>query len=215
MRFENGAVIGCGVVSGQVAPDVVGDLNFTGYTERCQGEANLAETQAIERYRPSLIVWGSTDEGDPILVKTSTGSKVLLSGSREWKAVMLQRMEDRVGQFVASGARVIFLLEPPEVHPNGKGGGPLDSSDRATERMNALLKEVAARHPDHVGVVDLQARVCPSGPPCPYVVDGIGSTVATEIHAIRPDLVHYLPNGALWVARWLVPQIAAEAKKLS
>ena len=27
-----------------------------------------------------------------------------------------------------------------------------------------------------MAAVDLEARVCPSGPPCPYVVDGIGST---------------------------------------
>ena len=81
--------------------------------------------------------------------------------------------------------------------------------------MNALLREVAASHPGRVGVVDLSARVCPSGPPCPFVVDGFGSTVATMTQAIRPDLTHYLPAGALWVARWLVPQIAAEAKKLS
>ena len=215
MRVENGAVIGCGVVSGEVAPVYIGSLNIVGYTNRCQGEANLSETQAIERYRPSLIVWGSTDEGNSIVADTPTGSKVLGSGSREWKAVMLQRMEDRVDQFVSSGAKVILLLEPPEVHSNGKGGGPLDSSDLDYERMNALLTEVAARDPDHVAVVNLGARVCPSGPPCPFVVDGIGSTVATEKQAIRPDLVHYLPGGALWVARWLVPQIEAAAKKLS
>jgi peptidoglycan/LPS O-acetylase OafA/YrhL len=214
MRFENGAVIGCGVVSGTIAP-YTGDLNSPNYTERCQGEADLAETQAIERYRPSLIVWGSTDEDNSIVVDTPTGSKVLVSGTPEWRAVMLKRIDDRVRQFVATGASVILLLEPPQVHPNGKGGGPQDSMDLAYDRMNALLTEVAARHPGHVAAVDLEARVCPSGPPCPFVVDGIGSTVATEKQAIRPDLVHYLPGGALWVGRWLVPQIAAAAKKLS
>ena len=215
MRFENGAVIGCGVVSGVIAAVHIAGLNIPNYTVKCQGEANLAETQAIERYRPSLIVWGSTDEGDSILVNTPTGSKALASGSREWTAVMLQRIDDRVRKFLATGARVILVLEPPQVHPNGQGGGPQDSTDLGYDRMNALLREVAARHPDRVGTVNLEARVCPSGPPCPFVVDGIGATVATERQAIRPDLVHYLPGGALWVARWLVPQIAAEAKKLS
>jgi hypothetical protein len=213
LRVENGAVIGCGIVSGEVAPAYVGNLNVVAYTDKCQGEANLAETDAIERYRPSLIVWGSTDEGDSIVVDTPTGSKVLTSGSSEWKAVMLQRMDDRVDRFVATGARVILLLEPPPVHQGGVG--PLDSTDVASERMNALLTEVAARHPGHVAVVNLGARVCPSGPPCPFVVDGFGSTPATQKQAIRPDLVHYLPAGSLWVARWLVPQIAAAAKHLS
>ena len=114
-------------------------------------------------------------------------------------------------EFLATGAKVILLLEPPKVNPTG----PVDSTDIAYEHMNALLTEVAARHPGRVGLVDLEARVCPTGPPCPFAVDGIGSTVATEKQAIRPDLLHYLPAGSLWVARWLVPRIAAEAKKLS
>jgi peptidoglycan/LPS O-acetylase OafA/YrhL len=214
LQFENGSVIGCGVVSGLIAPlYVAGNLNLSAYTAKCQGEANLVETRAIERYRPRLVVWGSTDERDSVVVDTPKGSKVVDSGTPEWKAVMLQRIDRRVNQLVATGARVILLLEPPEIHLGGVG--PLDSADISYEHMNALLKEVAARHPGHVATVDLEARVCPGGPPCPFVVDGIGSTVATEKQAIRPDLAHYLPAGSLWVARWLVPQIAAAGKKLS
>jgi len=214
MQFENGTLIGCGVVSGLVAPFYVNNVNVVAYTDRCQAEANLAETQAIERYRPSLIVWGSTDERDSIVVTTPTGSKVLDSGSPEWNAVMLQRIDKRVGQFVATGARVILLLEPPQTHTT-RHEGPPNSTDLAYEHMNALLREVSARYAGHVAVVNLEARVCPSGPPCPYVVDGFGSTVATAAQAIRPDELHYLPTGSLWVAKWLVPRIAAASKSLS
>ena len=48
MRFENGAVVGCGIVSGQTAPFYAAGYNFTAYTAKCQGEANSAETQAVE-----------------------------------------------------------------------------------------------------------------------------------------------------------------------
>jgi hypothetical protein len=206
------------VVSGAIAPFYVGNQNVSAGTENCQGEANLAETQAIERYRPSVIVWGSTDERDSIVVDTPTGSKVLDSGSPEWKAVMLRRVENRVGQFVATGARVILLLEPPKVHGPSHEGSP-DSTDVAYEHMNILLREVAARDPHHVAVVNLEARVCPSGPPCPFVIQGFGSTGATVsqtvLNAIRPDLIHYSPASSLWVGRWLVPQIAAASKNLS
>jgi peptidoglycan/LPS O-acetylase OafA/YrhL len=214
MRFENGAVIGCGVVSGEIAPIYYNNVNVAAYTEKCQGKANLAETQAIERYRPSLVVWGSTDEQNSIIADTPSGSKVLDTGSAEWKSVMLHRMNDRVDTLIAIGARVILLLEPPPVH-TGSQQHAVDSTDLAYEHMNALLTEVAARHPGHVAVVNLESRVCPSGPPCPYVVDGLGSTVATAAQAIRPDTTHYLPAGSLWVARWLVPQIASAVKKLS
>jgi len=212
LRFENGAVVGCGIVSGETAPYFANGFNYAAYTAKCQGEANSVETQAIERYRPSLILWGSTDEKSSIVV----GGKVLDAGSPAWKAVMLERMDKRVEQFVATGARVVLLLEPPSVDVGTKP--KLTPSDRAYEQMNALLKEVAARHPHDVAAVDLEARVCPGGPPCPYVVDGFGTSGATVAQAvsrtIRPDTLHYGPASALWVSRWLVPRIEAAAKNL-
>ena len=215
LRFENGALLGCGVVSGTIAPIYIyGSVNVATYTDKCQGQANLAETRAIEHYRPSLVVWGSTEEQNSIVADTPTGSEVLHTGSAEWRSVMLHRINDRVDEFMASGARVILLLEPPPAR-TGSQQRSVDSTDLAYEHMNALLTEVAARHPGHVAVVNLATRVCPSGPPCPFVVDGFGSTAATEAQAIRPDTVHYLPTGSLWVARWLVPQIASAGKKLS
>jgi peptidoglycan/LPS O-acetylase OafA/YrhL len=36
LRFENGAVIGCGVVSGLIAPIDYGNVNVAAYTEKCQ-----------------------------------------------------------------------------------------------------------------------------------------------------------------------------------
>ena len=211
MRFENGTVIGCGVVSGEIAPNYADGINFSTYTSKCQSEANNAETLAIERYRPRLIVWGSTDEIDSIVADTPAGNSVLDAGSPAWKAVMLQRMNNRVEQFIATGARVILLLEPPAVHL-GSQTQP-NAVDIAYERMNVLLKEVAARHPHDVAVVNLQALLCSSGPPCPFVVHGFGS-LSHPRQAIRPDGVHYLPAGSLWVARWLVPQIAAADRNL-
>ena len=112
---------------------------------------------------------------------------------------------------MATGARVILLLEPPAVLV-GKIT-PAISNSAAYEQMNSLLRQVAARHPHDVAVVNLQSLLCSSGPPCPYVVHGFGS-LSHPRQAIRPDGVHYLPPGSLWVARWLVPQIATAAGKL-
>jgi peptidoglycan/LPS O-acetylase OafA/YrhL len=211
MRFENGAVVGCGIVSGQTAPFYAAGYNFTAYTAKCQGEANSAETQAIERYRPNLIVWGSTDETESIVAATPTGNKVLNAGSPAWKAVMLQRMNNRVERFTGTGARVVLLLEPPPVHIGKVTQATADSVGYG--QMNALLREVAARHPHDVAVVNLQSLLCASGPPCPYVVHGFGS-LSHPRQAIRPDGAHYLPPGSLWVAKWLVPRIATAAGKL-
>jgi hypothetical protein len=209
MQFENGALIGCGVVSGQLAPAFSGGIDFTAYTKRCQGEANKAETLATERYRPRLIVWGSTEEHRSIVADTGSGSQVLTAGTPAWSAVMLQRMNDRVEQFIGTGAKVILLLEPPASHADG-----LNETDLNYEQMNAVLRKVAAEHPRDVATVNLQTRVCPSGPPCPYVVDGMGAN-GNAAQAVRPDGIHYLDAGALWVAKWLLPQIVSSSKNLS
>ena len=209
MQFENGSVVGCGIVSGELAPALFDGVNLVAGTSHCQGAANTAETDAIERYHPSIIVWGSTDERRSIVASTQAGSSVLTSGSAAWKTEMLRRMDDRVGEFVATGAKLVLLLEPPYAHP----GARPTSDDLAFEQMNDLLKVVAARHPHDVAVVNLERRVCPTGPPCQYVVDGLGS-LGDPTQAVRPDAVHYMSAGALWVARWLVPQIDEAVKNL-
>jgi hypothetical protein len=90
----------------------------------------------------------------------------------------------------------------------------VDSDDKAYGRMNALLEKVAAKHPHDVAVVDLASRVCPTGPPCQGVVPAFNPNPTNVTQTVRPDGSHYLPNGSLWVARWLVPQIAEAAKGL-
>jgi len=221
IHFVNGAVIGCGIVSGEIAPYFAGNYNVVGYTKQCQGQANNVESQMLERYRPRLIVWGSTEERQSILVTTPSGKVVLQEGTPAWRTVMLHRMDARVQQFLSLGARVILVNEPAPVdvglEPNPK------EQDLGIVHMNQLLHQVAARHPGRVSVVDLSARVCPGGSPCPYLVPGFNpplgtgtvyhcGTVASSVpchDTVRPDGAHYFPAGSLWVAKWLVPRIAA------
>ena len=211
MQFENGAVIGCGIVSGVTAPVYVNGHNFVSYTKLCQGQANRAEATAIDRYHPSLVVWASTDERNSIVVNAAHGSKVLSTGSPEWRSVMLQRMDTRINKFLATGAKVVLTLAAPAVHQ----GDTLNAQDESYAQMNSLLRKVAARHPHEVALVDLSRRVCPTGPPCQAVVPAFNPKPTTVTQTVRADGTHYLPNASLWVARWLVPQIAQAAKTLS
>ena len=221
MQIENGAVIGCGVVSGTLPPFDYGGLYSTADTDQCQGEANRAESLALERYHPSLVVWGSTYEHGSIVVGTAHGSRLLVAGSPTWESVMLHRMDTRVEQFLATGARVILLLEPPPPHtadlaPPSAQNGQVDSQDVNYEQMNDLLSRVAARHPHQVAVVNLESRVCPSGPPCPFVVTAYDPRPTSVWQALRSDGSHYLTRGSsLWVAEWLVPKIVAASRGIS
>jgi hypothetical protein len=104
-------------------------------------------------------------------------------------------MTQRIRQFEANGATVVLLTQPP-FSESASAAGPT-VADRDFERLNQLEAQVAARIP-HAKLVDLAARVCPSGPPCPLVVDKVW---------VRGDGVHYSAVGSLWVAQWLVPRL--------
>ena len=198
VQIGNGAVLGCGIVSGRLAPFYYYGVNLAAYTRTCQSAANRAESSAIRREKPQIIVWGSTDERASISVNTPTGNSVLVKGTPQWKAVMLQRIDARVRQFAATGAKVVLLLQPPFVNDGSPTRPTPDDVD--FERMNAILREVAAGDPSQVGLINLESRVCPSGPPCPDMVDGL---------EVRTDHEHYGPAGSLWVAEWLVPKLVA------
>ena len=153
LEFQDGAVIGCGVVSGEAAPYYnASGVNISDSTKICQSLANRVETQAIERYRPSVIVWGSTEEHGSIVDHTASGDRVLDAGSSAWKSVMLQRMDDRVVEFLDTGAKVILLAEPPPL----QSGTSVDAIDVDYEQMNAAPQRGCGT----------TSASCRSGQPC-------------------------------------------------
>jgi len=202
VHVENGAVIGCGVVSGEVAPVYVDGVNQEAKTDRCLTRARHAESSAVKPGKPDIIVWGSTEERQSIINVSPTGSDSLTSGTREWMEVMQQRIDARVQYFIGTGAKLVLLLEPVPVYLHRTDP---TSSELEYGAMNGMLRQEALRHPGEVGLVDLSTRVCPTSPHCRPVEDGI---------VVRPDLVHYSANSSVWVARWLVPQILSAAKGL-
>ena len=107
----------------------------------------------------------------------------------------MQRIKNRVQQFTAAGAKVVMLTQPPFAR-NGHPTGP-SATDADFERLNSLLTQFA-RHRPNVSLVNLSALVCPAGPPCPQITDGLG---------YRTDGAHYSADGSLAVARWLLPQL--------
>jgi len=204
IRVESGGVIGCGIVSGRLAPYYYNGLDLLAYTKTCQSRARAAEASAFRLGKPDIILWSSTDERSAIAIHTPTGNEVLLQGSPRWRKVMLRRMDTRLQQFIATGATVVLLLQPPFVDAGSPTRPTTKDADFA--RLNSMLRQIAARHPGHIGVLDLSARVCPSGPPCPYRVGGL---------IIRPDDEHYESAGSLWVATWLVPRVLSTVRNTS
>ena len=92
------------------------------------------------------------------------------------------------------------MLTQPPFWQSGNPPRPTPQ-DKDFERLNALLTKFAL-HTPHVKSVDLAAYVCPSGPPCPLLVDGLW---------VRGDGAHYTGEGSLWVARWLMPRLGIKS----
>ena len=95
----------------------------------------------------------------------------------------------------------MFMVTEAAPAPNPAQGA--ETFDRAADdasygRLNRLLRDFATSHAGSVTLVDLAARVCSSGPPCPEDVEGL--------HA-RPDGRHFTPTAAVWAARYVFTQM--------
>jgi hypothetical protein len=132
--------------------------------------------------------------------------KTLVSGTPEWTAEMLRRMDAELARITKYGAKVAMLTIPPPA-PNEAEGTANDSTrevDVASyERLDRIQREFAARHPDSVVLIDLAKRVCPGGAPCPEEVRGV---------RLRPDGRHFTPTAGAIEAHWLVPQLVDRVK---
>jgi peptidoglycan/LPS O-acetylase OafA/YrhL len=199
VRVEDGAVIGCGVVSDQIAPSFVDGVNVNSASRSCQTRAAATELRGLHSGHPNVVLWASSWEREALLVGNGVGQDVLEQGSPRWYSVLLNRMKERVQRFTEAGATVVMLTQPPFV-PAGTPTGPTPQ-DEDFERLNALMTDFAA-HTPHVRVIDLATHVCRSGPPCPILVDNVW---------VRGDGKHYSSVGSLWVARWLLPQLGIGA----
>ena len=70
------------------------------------------------------------------------------------------------------------------------------------DAWNALLRAVAAKHPDLVTVLDLNKVICPGGQ-FTWTINGM---------KVRSDGLHFTPAAVQKIiAPWLLPQLAALA----
>jgi peptidoglycan/LPS O-acetylase OafA/YrhL len=198
VRIDDGAVIGCGVVSGAIGPRIVNGVNVNMPMQTCGSRASAAQTQGLRAGRPNVVIWASTWERSSLVTGSGADQKVLNPGSPQWYSVMKKRMEQRLHTFTATGATVVMLTQAPFV-PLGASADP--GQNQSFRRLNELMVAVARQTP-HVEMIDLAAHICPSGPPCKLVVDNV---------FVRGDGAHYTPEGSLWVARWLMPQLGIKA----
>ncbi len=195
LAVAQGSVFGCGVASGEIT--TTRGEQITPHSERCHQLGDDALRTMLPKARPDVVVWMSGWEKSDLVVDGET----LVSGTRAGDRAMLARMDDALAQLTRGGARVV-LVNVAAPAPNDAQGTTNTSNavdDASYRRLDSINRRFARRHPGVVTFVDLAARVCPGGPPCPELVGG---------ERIRPDGRHFTPEAATRSSRWLLTQIA-------
>jgi peptidoglycan/LPS O-acetylase OafA/YrhL len=199
-QVQQAAVFGCGMASGYIT--TTRGEQITPNSQRCPEMVRGFQVPAIKAMRPDIVVWMSLWEKSDII----SHGKTLVSGTPEWDAEMLRRMDAELKRVTKYGAKVAMLMIPPPA-PNEAEGTSNDSTrevDVASyQRLDRIQRKFAALHPDSVVLVDLADRVCPGGAPCPEEVRGV---------RLRPDGRHFTPTAGAIEAHWLVAQLMNRVK---
>jgi hypothetical protein len=141
----------------------------------CPKDARERQKDMVFRFHPRVVVWADIMEWSGIKVN----DRVVAGGTDEWKRLMFESWDRTLGRL--GRAHVVLIL------PTWWAGSPTNSPSPVTvEQQRALFRSWAALHPGRVSLVDLGPVICPAGPPCQLVMNGV---------SLRTDHVHYTPEG--------------------
>jgi hypothetical protein len=196
---DQGSVFGCGVASDQIT--TTRNEAITPNSTRCHDLVDSTIRGALARARPTVVVWMSIWEKSDLVVEGRT----VVAGTPDGESEIMQRMDDALARLTVGGARVVLVTEAAPAPNPAQSTETTDprADDAGYLRLNELLRRFAARHADNVTLVDLAAKVCPTGPPCPENVEGL--------HA-RPDGHHFTPTAAVWAARFVLTSMLGTAR---
>ena len=192
---HEGVKIGVGWAAG--CRLIHGTLRFqNAFSNDCPWEKLWGEVLAAVRPTRVVILIGEFDLFD---VKPAGSVAFSTPGSPGWNEAFGSQLELLVNLVASTKAQLTLLTVPCSGHL----GAQLDKLSRGGDDVkrvmaaNAVIRQVAARHPQTVKVIDLFGFLCPRGVYQP-IVNGVTT---------RTDGVHLSEPGATLVARWLVPQL--------
>jgi hypothetical protein len=188
ISVASAAMIGCGVASGLAL-----DKNGVPYpwAADCEKAVPNLVNGLVVRDDPDVVVWLSTWE----LADRQVAGRNLRFGTSEHDRALRRAIDEQVRRLTVRRARIVFLAPAPLV--DGKLPG-VDAEYSRYIHYRALLTEYAASRAPQAVVVDLMPMVCPGGPPCRRIVDGV---------ELRPDGAHFSKETAPLVAERLLPRI--------
>ncbi len=144
-----------------------------------------------------VVVFGPWDT-----LELKVGGRLLEVGTSGWRAYALNELSHAVDVLSSDGAEVMLLtapcFKPRDLEIDAAAKVRLDP--QRVKDLNDLYWEFARQHADRVVIADLNHLACPEGEYTDVTIDGVD---------LREDGVHFTPDGADVVARWLMPEIIA------
>jgi hypothetical protein len=201
LEVRQAVMLGCGVVSDEVWDN---SDPFPRGTEHCHALVASEETKAIAEFRPEAVLWISTWERFNLV----DHGLVLETGTSPWRRVLRKRLDAAFRVLTRHGEH-LFVATVAAGAPTGVLLGQRVTSDRFDWRFKDMNDELAAfvdRHRPAASLIDIAAKVCPHGPPCPAHVAGEEPR--------KFDGFHFDAAGSVWISRWMLPEVLAETSGL-
>ena len=196
---QNQAVLWCEFAPGN-------RLELTGEAFPRKGECD--EWQKIwgsskQRFRPQMIVFGF---GVWEVFDRVVDGQTTVFGQSESDRQIRQTLDTLVRELSDRNTTLVFLTNPTLAGDSNRSPEWRSDQQWRVAHINDLLRDVAAKVPDRVKVLDLASYVCPAPDRCQTELDGV---------VLRPDGVHYenpdkVPPGTKVGASVLAPWLAEQ-----
>jgi hypothetical protein len=147
-----------------------------------------------------LVLYLSTWDGSTRLLGDTFVDPITMTGFQTFSDLVRETVDAIAPP--GSGRSVVLLAEA--IPTRGSVSGDATPERILEARVHrAVLRNVARSDPDRVRLVDLGQWLCPLGPPCPEIVDGIV--------ARAEDGGHFSHEGAAWFAPRLLDALGVPA----
>jgi peptidoglycan/LPS O-acetylase OafA/YrhL len=169
------------------------------YAERCAEQVAAAHDMVVSA-EPDIVIWHDLQS---VLARRDAAGELLVSGTDEWEASLMQEWSTVLDRMVGVGAEVVLLMPPlrsmdlPEDCAADSRCATIQEQDRV---IRAVTERWWAQVGDRPGVVTVRADdvLCGDGYPCPSNLDGV------LVRLDGSDQTHFTEHGA----RWFTDQVA-------
>jgi peptidoglycan/LPS O-acetylase OafA/YrhL len=192
----NQSVLGCGLVA---ADAKLFQGNWVDQGTEC-GDWRARWQSDVDTFRPDivLVLSGAWDTYD-----MNVEGRSLALGTPDADAYTLAGLERAVDVLASRGGTVVLLTTPyPEKRDLALDGRTNRVDPKRIDELNVLYRNVVEERPDEAVVVDLNGYL-----------DAMGNPDALDGVDLRIDDLHFTPDGADIIVRWLAPQLTNIAEE--